>query len=109
MTGRGGERWGRLSRFLPTVFLLAPCARSFLPFLALPTSLGLARASSAPEPTLEHVRHLVRQPVYLRVLATPLRYCVIVTGACLLFGYPLACYISGLSERRRGLVLPLVL
>jgi len=91
------------------LLLLGPCVLYLVMFLGVPIGLWLTRAFFDPGPTLEHVRHLVRVPAYVRVLGTTFRYSVIVTGACLVLGYPLAYYLSGLPLRRRNLLVLLVL
>jgi spermidine/putrescine transport system permease protein len=58
--------------------------------------------------TLEYYRRLL-DPLYLAILWRSARIALVVTGLCVLFGYPLAVFMSRLPARLRGAMLLLVM
>lgn len=99
-------------------WLVVPAAVWLLLFFALPLLIvvlislverGRAGGVRIPlEFTLEYYRRLV-DPLYLGILWSSTRIALIVTVLCVLFGYPLAVFMSRMPDRVRNAMLLLVM
>jgi putative spermidine/putrescine transport system permease protein len=76
----------------------------FLP-LALMVAISLRSAYPGPgRPTLEHYARLVGDDYFLRITLQTVRLALVVTGACLAVGYPVAYYLARTASRHKHLV-----
>lgn len=75
----------------------------------VPILLMVARSLLTPGFSPAFYLDIIREPLYTLVLANTFRIAAIVTGICLLLGYPIAYWLSGLAPRRANLFLVLVL
>lgn len=89
--------------------LLAPAVTLVLALFVVPVILVLQQAFIDPVPGLQHFERFFSRAVYINVLTGTLQVAAIVASVCLLIGYPIAFYISQAPERRRVLLLFLVL
>lgn len=89
--------------------LLLPPLVYLLLLFAYPIVQWLSRGFFDPGPTLRHLRHLIENPVYLRVLGNTITTSFVVMLLSLLLGYPVAYYLASLPPARRNFVLILVL
>lgn len=104
---RSGRRW----RVRPAVWLTAPGILFLLAFFLLPTLqiMSVSLFDRAGLFSLDAYGRLFSSSVYFRVLTTTFTVAVEVTFACLLFGYPLAYWLSRMSARRQRMLLMLIL
>ncbi len=86
----------------PSVFFLAVV-------FIFPISLFLSKSVFDPAPTLEHLVHLLDNPVFFKVLWITFKISFTVTLTALLIGYPIAYLLTVVSERARNLLMILVL
>jgi len=70
--------------------LVAPAALTIIVLFAIPIGYVLLLSVTDPNVSLEHYRRLFNVPLYADVMVNTFRTSLIVTGACLLLGYPLA-------------------
>jgi len=85
-----GER-GPISRDGMTAWLLvAPAALSIIVLFVVPIGYVLLLSVTDPTVSLDHYRRLFTVPLYAGVMLNTFKTSLIVTLACLLFGYPLA-------------------
>ncbi len=78
---------------LVTIIMIVPVAWLF--FLSIFADDGSV--------SLVHYRRLVEQPSYGRIFLTTFEISAVATGLCILFGYPLAYFLSQLSRRTANL------
>ena len=98
----------RLAR--DTTWLLLPLGAFLTLFYAYPVADMLARSVHSAEGwTLAPYRALLATDVFWRVMSITLTISTIVTGACLLLGFPLAYWLARLPPARANLLLLLVL
>jgi ABC-type spermidine/putrescine transport system permease subunit I len=69
----------------------------------------LSFLSDAGTPSLENYRRLIVQPSYARIFRTTFEISLATTGICILFGYPLAYFLSQLPRRAANLCMIAVL
>lgn len=74
----------------------------------IPLLLMLGRSFLSPGPTLEHYVYLLDNPVYLQILGSTFRVAVIVTLVAIILGYPVAYWMTTLSDRLKFIVLAIV-
>lgn len=74
----------------------------------IPLLLILFRSFLNPEPTLEHYVYLIDNPIYLKILGSTFRVAVIVTILSIIFGFPLAYWMTRLSSQWQLVVITLV-
>src|SRR6516225_2078968 len=70
--------------------LVAPAALTIIVLFAIPIGYVLLLSVTDPTVSLDHYRRLFNVPLYADVMVNTFRTSLIVTGACLLLGYPLA-------------------
>lgn len=70
--------------------LLAPSCLALVVLFVLPIALVLLLSVTEPRVSLEHYRRIFTVPVYLRVLGNTFLTSLVVTGLCLVLGYPVA-------------------
>ena len=87
---------------VPSIFFLGVV-------FVFPISMFLSKSFFDTLPTLEHLNHLVDNPVFFRVLWITFRISFTVTLAALIIGYPIAFLLTVVSERARNLLMILVL
>ncbi|MDF3855823.1 ABC transporter permease subunit [Paracoccus pantotrophus] len=106
-SGLPGRRW----KFGP-IWLVAPTLAFLAVFFLFPMlrllSLSIQETGGA-QLTLAHYAHLGDNPVYWRILAITFRISILTALFSVLLGYPVARWIAGFPEDRRGKVLFLVL
>lgn len=90
--------------FWALVFIVFPLVLIFFFSFQSPASFG----SKTPSFTLENYEKFLT-PLYLNVLYQSLRMAFLSTLLCLVFGYPLAYFISQLEEGKRDFFLMLIL
>lgn len=90
--------------FWALVFIVFPLVLIF--FFSFQTNSGLATKS--PSFTLENYQKFLT-PLYLNVLYQSLKMALVSTILCLVFGYPLAYFISQLKKDKRDFFLMLIL
>jgi len=98
------ERWLMLSLAAPALLLVAVCLLvpiAWLFYLSFYTDTGAA--------TLINYQRLVEQPSYARIFWTTFKVSILTTGICAVLGYPLAYFMSQLSQRAANLCMILVL
>ena len=59
--------------------------------------------------TVDHFVRMITVPVYGQVLMRSFRIATLVTIACFVLGYPLACFLSRLKPRHVAMVMPIIL
>jgi len=59
--------------------------------------------------TVDHFLRMITVPVYGQVLMRSFRIATLVTVACFVLGYPLACFLSRLKPRAVAMVMPIIL
>jgi putative spermidine/putrescine transport system permease protein len=91
-----------LAPLLPALLFLAA-------FFLLPLLLLTSRSVLDPHPTLRHYRHLLIVPEYLRVLVNSFELALVVTGLCLLIGYPVAYVVTTAHPAWRTALMVLIL
>ncbi len=102
------RRAGSLRSPLDAWALLAiPGFLFLLVFFVVP--LGRMGLRSLTDPSPANYRIFLESPVYLRVLWTTIRTSLIVTGVCLLIGYPYAYVMHHAGPRTRAVLTALVL
>lgn len=74
----------------------------------IPLFLILMRSFLNPQPTLEHYVYLIENPVYLEILGSTFRIAIIVTILSIIFGYPLAYWMTRLSSKWQLIVITIV-
>ena len=74
--------------------LVAPAALTIIVLFAIPIGYVLLLSVTDPAISLDHYRRLFNVPLYADVMLNTFRTSLIVTGACLLLGYPLACVMA---------------
>lgn len=84
--------------------LLAPALGYLGLVFAVPLGQVLVLSVTEPQLSLAHYRRIFSAPLYLRVLGTTFQAALLVTGVCLLLGYPLA-YVMARRGGRLALVL----
>jgi len=70
--------------------LVAPAALTIIVLFVVPIGYVLLLSVTDPTVSLDHYRRLFNVPLYADVMVNTFRTSLIVTGACLLLGYPLA-------------------
>jgi putative spermidine/putrescine transport system permease protein len=96
-------------RWLP-VLLLGPVAVWNLAFFIAPVGVMMARSFSRGGAfTLAYYQDLFTSPLYLSVMLTTFNISVLVTGAALLLGYPVAYLLATAGARVRATLLLLVI
>ncbi|MBI3457865.1 MAG: ABC transporter permease [Candidatus Rokubacteria bacterium] len=95
--GGGGWLWVAPAVVLFGALYTVPLARIF--YLSV----------ADPELSLQHYRYLVGEPVYLRVLGVTFEVGLMVTAACLVIGYPVACLLASLRGRSLQIALVFIL
>jgi putative spermidine/putrescine transport system permease protein len=82
---------GRVPREgLTAALLIAPAALTVIVLFVVPIGYVLLLSVTDPTLSLDHYRRLFTVPLYANVMVNTFRTSLIVTGACLLLGYPLA-------------------
>lgn len=89
--------------------LLLPAALFLVLFFVVPILRLFSRSLLDPHLTLQHYRHMLVVPAYLRILVNTFEIALTVTLACLLSGYPTAYVISAAGPAWRNALLVLVL
>lgn len=110
--GRGthGARSGARRRlFSPEILILIPIFVYLAVFYVYPLARILALSLYGPKFTFGHFLRMVTVPVYTQVLMRSFRIATLVTGCCLILGYPLACLLSALKPRQVALLMPVIL
>jgi putative spermidine/putrescine transport system permease protein len=74
--------------------LVAPAALTIIVLFVVPIGYVLLLSVTDPAISLDHYRRLFNVPLYADVMLNTFRTSLIVTGACLLLGYPLACVMA---------------
>jgi putative spermidine/putrescine transport system permease protein len=96
----------RPRRWLVPALLLAPALAWIAAFFIAP--LGLMVWHSVAQKGIAPYVQIMTAPVYVKVLGTTLEICFIVTGCCLVLGYPVAYAMTVARPAARGLMLVLV-
>jgi putative spermidine/putrescine transport system permease protein len=78
--------------------LVAPAALTIIVLFVIPISYVLLLSVTDPTLSLNHYRRLFNVPLYADVMVNTFRTSLIVTGACLLLGYPLAYVMAGRND-----------
>lgn len=99
----------RIRRCMDTRLLLIPAVVFQILFFFVPLIMVARESLWDPGFTTEHYREVFANPVYRKVLIQTVRLAAIVTAICVVFGYPLAYYISNTGRKRAGLGLMFVL
>ncbi|MBS1870036.1 MAG: ABC transporter permease [Actinobacteria bacterium] len=94
---------------LATPLLVAPALAFLAVVLFYPLARTVEQSFTDPTTGLENYRHLFASGVYVRVLLTTLLVSGLVTGICLLLGYPLAYTAATRGGGVRALVLAAVM
>ena len=89
--------------------LLSPAMLFLLILFVVPIGELLIRSIYDNGFTLRHYRQIIENPVYLTVIGLTFRMVTVVTLVCVLAGYPLALFVSGLSDTAARWVRVLVL
>jgi putative spermidine/putrescine transport system permease protein len=84
--------------------LVAPAALTIIVLFVIPISYVLLLSVTDPTLSLNHYRRLFNVPLYADVMVNTFRTSLIVTGACLLLGYPLA-YVMARRNDIMGILL----
>jgi putative spermidine/putrescine transport system permease protein len=84
--------------------LVAPAALTVIVLFVIPISYVLLLSVTDPTLSLNHYRRLFNVPLYADVMVNTFRTSLIVTGACLLLGYPLA-YVMARRNDIMGILL----
>jgi putative spermidine/putrescine transport system permease protein len=90
-------------------WLVVPAVLFLLLFFVYPLISILLRSVTTPELGLHNFARFFDSPVYTRVLLNTLQMSLVVTGVCLLLGYPYAYLMNLVGGRRAGLLLIAVL
>lgn len=88
---------------------IAPAALLFVGFYAIPLGQMFYLSITEPHLTLANYQHIWAEPVYLRVFWITFRVAFLVTGACLVIGYPVAYLLATLGGRSLQLALVFIL
>ncbi len=88
---------------------ITPALLLAVAMFAIPVALVLQQAFFDPAFTLEHFERFFSRSVYLGVLEKTLLVSAVVASFCLLIGYPMALFIAHQPQKRRPLLLFLVL
>jgi putative spermidine/putrescine transport system permease protein len=91
------------------LMLLLPLLAYLVLFYVYPLLRMFALSLFDPGLTLKHYRSFFAASVNLYALGVTFEVALLVTAVCLLIGYPLAYYLSGLPPRKANLLLILVL
>ena len=91
------------------LYLILPLILYMSFFYVYPLVRMLAMSFFSPQFTLRHYREFIETGVYLQSLYITLRISTLVTILCLLIGYPLAYYLSGLPPHKANVLLTFVL
>jgi putative spermidine/putrescine transport system permease protein len=84
--------------------LVAPAALTIIVLFVIPIGYLLLLSVTDPTLSLNHYRRLFNVPLYADVMVNTFRTSLIVTGACLLLGYPLA-YVMARRNDIMGILL----
>jgi ABC-type spermidine/putrescine transport system permease subunit I len=91
------------------LLLIAPLATFFLAFFLVPFLYILHRSFWDPSFTLEHYIHIIKEPLYLKVIFNTIKLAFVATTACLILGYPFAFLLATSSEKVSNRLLAVVL
>jgi ABC-type spermidine/putrescine transport system permease subunit I len=91
------------------LILIAPLAAVFLVFFLVPFFYILYRSLWDPSFTLEHYFHIIREPLYLKVIFNTIKLAFVATMVCLILGYPFAFLLATTSEKTSNRLLAIVL
>jgi len=91
------------------LYLILPLILYMSFFYVYPLVRMLAMSFFSPQFTLRHYREFIETGVYLQSLYITLKISTLVTILCLLIGYPLAYYLSGLPSHKANVLLTFVL
>ena len=83
---------------------VAPLFLVMLLAFNLPIVLMLSWSVAAPPDMLTHYGQIFERAVYLKVLGNTFRISLIATAVCVVFGYPLAYWMSSRLEQRSAAV-----
>lgn len=89
--------------------LILPLASFFLVFFLLPFLYILYRSFWDPTFTLKHYIHIIREPLYIKVIINTMKLAFVATTVCLFLGYPFAFLLTTTSEKTSNRLLALVL
>ena len=89
--------------------LIAPLAAFFLVFFLVPFFYIFYHSLWDPSFTLEHYIHIVREPLYLKVIFNTIKLAFVATMVCLILGYPFAFLLATTSEKTSNRLLAIVL
>jgi putative spermidine/putrescine transport system permease protein len=89
---------------LTATLLVAPAALTIIVLFVIPIGYVLLLRVTDPTLSLNHYRRLFNVPLYADVMVNTFRTSLIVTGACLLLGYPLA-YVMARRNDIMGILL----
>ncbi len=84
--------------------LVAPAALTIIVLFVIPIGYVLLLSVTDPTVSLDHYRRLFNVPLYADVMVNTFRTSLIVTGACLLLGYPLT-YVMARRNDIMGILL----
>jgi ABC-type spermidine/putrescine transport system permease subunit I len=102
---RRGARTARRRGLAP----LLPALLFLTAFFLLPLLFLASRSVLDPHFTLRHYHRMLVVPQYLQVLANSFEVALVVTGLCLLIGYPVAYVVTTARPAWRHLLLVLIL
>ena len=91
------------------LFFIAPTLVVLLVLFVYPLAGVLFRSVYAKGFTLAYYHQVATSPVYLRVLLATFEMAAVVTGVCLVLGYPIAYVLASLPPRRARWILGLVI
>lgn len=89
--------------------LILPLASFFLVFFLIPILYILFRSFWDPTFTFKHYIHIMREPLYVKVIFNTMKLAFVATTVCLVLGYPFAFLMATTSEKTSNRLLAVVL